>query len=153
MLSRRRSREFLLQSLYARSELGPTYSRDAFMVSFFSEENSFELEGAYIDTLEIAVLSHENELIEIITLLAPKFELATIPVIHILILMITLSELLYAPDLAIPEAVAVNEAIELTKRFSDDQGRMFINWALSTFLKDKENLLSNLKSIEFRVFD
>lgn len=66
--------------------------------------------------------------------------------------MITLSELLYAMDLAIPEAVAVNEAIELAKRFSDDQGRMFINGALSTFLKDKENLMKNLKPVEFRVF-
>ncbi len=82
---------------------------------------------AYIDALETAILSHEKELIGVISLLAPKFELGTIPVIHILILMITLSELLYAPDLAIPEAVAVNEAIELAKRFSDDQGRMFIN--------------------------
>lgn len=152
MLSRRRSREFLLQSLYARSELWSSYDRATFTESFFSEENSFELEVAYIDALETAILSHEKELIGVISLLAPKFELGTIPVIHILILMITLSELLYAPDLAIPEAVAVNEAIELAKRFSDDQGRMFINWALSTFLKEKDTLHAAVKPIEFRVF-
>ncbi len=152
MLSRRRSREFLLQSLYARSELGTSYARESFTLSFFSEENSFTLETGYVDVLETAILTHEKELIEIIALLAPKFELSTIPVIHILILMITLSELLYASDLAIPEAVAVNEAIELAKRFSDDQGRMFINGALSAFLKDKENIMNNLKPVEFRVF-
>ena len=62
-----------------------------------------------------------------ISLLAPKFELPTIPVMHILILMIALTEILYAKELEIPEAVSVNEAVELAKTFSDDQGRMFIN--------------------------
>ena len=152
MLSRRRSREFLLQSLYARAELWSSFSRASFTESFFSDENSFELEEAYIDTLEWAILTHEKDLIEIITLLAPKFELSTIPVIHILILMITLSELLYASDLAIPEAVAVNEAIELAKRFSDDQGRIFINGALSSFLKEREKIMLGAKAIEYRVF-
>ncbi len=152
MLSRRRSREFLLQSLYARSELGESFDRESFTLSFFSEENSFELETLYVDAIEQAILTHEKDLIEIISLLAPKFELGTIPVIHILILMITLSELIYATDLAIPEAVAVNEALEVAKRFSDDQGRIFINGALSAFLKDKENLMKNLKPVDFRVF-
>jgi transcription termination factor NusB len=36
--------------------------------------------------------------------------------------------------------VSINEALELAKRFSDDQGRMFINGALSTFLKKKDTL-------------
>ena len=152
MLSRRRSREFLLQSLYARSELGETFDRDIFTASFFSDENSFTLETGYVDLIEHSIFSHEKDLIEIIALLAPKFELSTIPVIHILILMITLSELLYASDLSIPEAVAVNEAIELAKRFSDDQGRIFINGALSSFLKDKDNILTSLNPVEFRVF-
>ena len=66
--------------------------------------------------------------------------------------MITLSELLYASDLAIPEAVAVNEAIELAKRFSDDQGRIFINGALSSFLKEREKIMLGAKAIEYRVF-
>lgn len=152
MNSRRRSREFLLQSLYARAELGASYDRISFTESFFSEENSFKIELQYVDSLEQTILSHEAELIEIISHLAPKFELATIPVIHILILMITLSEILYEEDLNIPDAVAVNEAIELAKRFSDDQWRMFINGALSTFLKDWKIITKWSESIDFRVF-
>ena len=152
MISRRRSREFLLQSLYSRAELGTSYDRATFLSNYYEEENVNALEFSYIDQLENALLSHENDLLAIVNTLAPKFDLVTMPVLHILILMITLSELLYASDLAIPEAVAVNEAIELAKRFSDDQGRIFINGALSSFLKDKDNILTSLNPVEFRVF-
>jgi transcription antitermination protein NusB len=103
------------------------------------------LEIPYIDSMESSILEHEDDLISIITLLAPKFELPTIPVMHILIIMIALTEILYRADLAIPEAVSVNEAIELAKTFSDDQGRMFINGALSAFLKDKEKMTPGAK--------
>lgn len=71
---------------------------------------------------------------------------------HILILMISLTEMAYWTGEAIPPSVSVNEAIELTKRFSDDSGKMFINGALATFLKEKEAL--SLKAVDgaFRVF-
>lgn len=74
------------------------------------------------------------------------------PVIHILILMISISEMLYTTGLDIPDSVSVNEAVELAKRFSDDQGKGFINGTLSTFLKDRVNLLGMKKEVKFRVF-
>lgn len=135
MHSRRRSREFLLQSLYSRASRGGDFDRDAFLEAYFSWENSLDLEKDYVDQIETAIISHEKELLGYISLLAPKFELETIPTIHILILMIALTEVLYAPSLDIPRAVSVNEAIELAKRFSDDGGREFVNGTLSTFLK------------------
>jgi transcription antitermination protein NusB len=67
-------------------------------------------------------------------------------------LMIALTEILYAKNLDIPEAVAVNEAIELAKRFSDDHGRIFINGALSTFLKERDAVILGTKPVDFRVF-
>ncbi len=69
-----------------------------------------------------------------------------------MIIMIALAEILYTPELDTPDAVAVNEAIELAKRFSDDQGRMFINGALSTFLKEREKVMFSTKETEFRIF-
>ena len=127
MFSRRRSREFLLQSLYSRSELKSAFDRASFIDTYFAEDMAAPLEIEYIDTVEKELLAHEAELISLVTLLAPKFELPTLPVIHIMIIMIALTEILYTPSLAIPEAVAVNEAIELAKRFSDEPGKLFIN--------------------------
>ncbi len=152
MISRRRTREFLLQSLYSRHELGDAFVRESFIESYFDEENVAQIDMTYIDTMEKAILAHEAELIGIVSTLAPKFELSTIPVMHIMIIMIALTEMLYASSADTPEAVSVNEAIELAKRFSDDQGRMFINWALSAFLKWKEKVIAEKKEVEFRVF-
>ena len=152
MISRRKSREFLLQSLYSRTELKSWFDRSAFIAAYFDEGWVDMLEMDYIESMEWVILAHEETLIGIIALLAPKFDLSTIPVMHILILMIALSEILYRADLAIPEPVSVNEAVELAKRFSDDQGRMFINWSLSAFLKDKEKITLSVKAWTFRVF-
>lgn len=79
-----------------------------------------QVDTPYVDTLEKIILRDEIKLISMIAKLAPKFELQTMPVMHILILMIALSEITASPSLDIPEAVSVNEAIELAKKFSDD---------------------------------
>jgi N utilization substance protein B len=150
MHSRRKSREFLLQSLYARATRGGEFERDEFIVSYFSWENKIDLEKSYVDAIETALLAHEKELLSIITGLSLKFELATLPVLHILIIMIALTEMRYAKDLAIPEAVAVNEAIELAKRFSDDGGREFVNGVLSSYIKEPEKQSEEVS--DFRVF-
>jgi transcription antitermination protein NusB len=54
--------------------------------------------------------------------------------------MIALTEMRYGRDLDIPQAVSVNEAIELAKRFSDDGGREFVNGVLSSYLKEEKTL-------------
>lgn len=137
MISRRRTREYLLQMLYARACTPTTFDRDIFFRSYFEEGDSASLDSSYITTMESALVENEENLLAIIKLLAPKFDLSTLPTIHLLILMIALTEMLYIPSSleSIPESVSVNEAIELAKRFSDTQGKSFINGALSTFLK------------------
>ena len=96
-------------------------------------------------------MHHEKELLSLIRVLAPKFEIETLPRIHIIILMIALAEMLYFSLEKIPESVSINEAVELAKRFSDEQGKNLINGALSTFLKDR-TLTPSEVSLDFRLF-
>lgn len=138
MISRRKSREFLLQALYAEANTSDTFERDIFFSTFFEDTDNAVLDRAYFDAMHDAIFTHQRELIDIIRFLAPKFDIATIPTLHIIILMIALSETLYFSLEKIPESVSVNEAIELAKKFSDESGKVFINGSLSTFLKDKE---------------
>lgn len=154
MISRRRTREYLLQMLYARACTPTTFDRDIFFRSYFEEGDATVLDAAYIDAVEASLLENEDNLLAIIEWLAPKFELSTLPAIHLIILMISLTEILYIPATLepIPESVSVNEAIELAKRFSDTQGKGFINGALSTFLKGKEDILKNTKPQSFHLF-
>ncbi|HFD6935909.1 TPA: transcription antitermination factor NusB, partial [Enterococcus faecium] len=49
---------------------------------------------------------------------------------------IAIFEMTYVTD--VPAAVALNEAIELAKTFSDDRSRKFVNGVLSNVLKELE---------------
>ena len=120
MISRRQTREYLLQTLYARVNLSP-FDRDIFYKAFFLDEFSLSLDMNYLNTMESLVFSSETKLIGLIKLLAPRFDLETIPVIHTLILLIALTEMIYWEGEAIPSSVSINEAIELAKKFSDEQ--------------------------------
>ncbi len=122
MISRRRTREYLLQMLYARACTPSTFDRDIFFAAYFDEDYATVLDQKYIEEVASKLIDHEPDLLAIIVVLAPKFELSTLPVIHLLILMISLTEMLYAKlEEDIPSIISVNEAIELAKRFSDDQ--------------------------------
>ena len=152
MISRRRTREYLLQLLYARSCVSPTFDRDAFLKAYFTDMDQSHIDAPYIDEMESLIMAHEAELLSIIAQLAPKFELQTMPIMHILILMIALTESLYLRMDTIPLAISINEAIELTKRFSDESGKLFVNGALSTFSEKKDSIVLGGKLEEFKVF-
>lgn len=92
--SRRSTREFLLQSLYSRTQM-TDFDRERFYAAYFDGENSIALDTSYLDMMESLVLQNERHLIDTVSILAPRFDLATIPAIHILILMIALTEMLY----------------------------------------------------------
>lgn len=152
MISRRKTREFLLQSLYARVTLGSSFDRDIFFASYFLSEQKETLDTIYLDTMETAIIEHEALLLGLVERIAPKFEIATLPYIHVLIMVLALAEMIYLGDETVPQSVSMNEAIELAKTFSDEQGKGFINGALSTFLKDREQLLQSPKTSDFRIF-
>ena len=55
---------------------------------------------------------------------------------YLIILRLALYEMQYVD--AVPTAVAINEALELAKTFSNDKSRKFINGALGKFEKDNQ---------------
>jgi transcription antitermination protein NusB len=151
MISRRQTREYLLQTLYARVHLSP-FDRDIFYGAYFLGNHSLSLDMVYLDGMEELIVAHEGDLIGLISLIAPRFDLETIPMMHILILMIALTEMLYWTGESIPPSVSINEAIEMTKKFSDEAGKTFINGALATFLKQKDTLKLQAQDGKFRIF-
>lgn len=52
------------------------------------------------------------------------------------ILRLAFFELMCEPEL--PEKVVLNEAVELAKRYSDDQSYRFVNGVLSSYLKERK---------------
>ena len=54
--------------------------------------------------------------------------------VNLIIVRLAIAEMLYIDD--VPEVVAINEAIELTKKYSDDKSVSFVNGALDKAFKN-----------------
>ncbi|WP_373841488.1 transcription antitermination factor NusB [Limosilactobacillus sp.] len=91
---------------------------------------------SYLQTLVKGVTKHQEELDqEISSLLATGWTIERIAKPDLVILRLGLYEIQYVDD--VPAAVAINEALELTKTFSNDKSRRFINGALGKFEQEQ----------------
>ena len=74
---------------------------------------------------------------KIISALAKNWDIKRIAELDLIILRMAMVELKLMPD--IPEKVALNEAIELAKKYSTGDSPSFINGILDNFLKNIDN--------------
>lgn len=98
------------------------------------EENVEELSDYAKEVFENALL-HIEEFNSIIEKYSSTRKLSRIPKINLSILRIALYEIIYAEN--IPESVAVNEAVELAKKYSGKDDYAFINGILGSYLRGK----------------
>lgn len=122
--SRPQTRRFVFQSLYALSisnQLLPKWSE-------FGDLSAVDFD--YADALIQQVQQQEWKLVTLIYELAPKYDIKSIPLVNLFILYIAILEILFPLVDDIPPKVALNEALELTKRYSDDPSRHLINAVL-----------------------
>ncbi len=80
------------------------------------------------DLVKVYIDHHENVDSEITSHLKKGWKLERLAKIDLAILRIALTEILYCED--IPESVSINEAVNLSKKFSDDASSSFINGLL-----------------------
>ena len=126
MKSRTRGRELALQFLYQLDLRGPSAApeRDAFLKS---EEKEKEARAFAQGRIE-GVLENQAELDRAIQEVAQNWDISRMAVIDRNVLRIATFELLHCKD--IPPKVAINEAIEIGKRFSTSNSGAFINGIL-----------------------
>lgn len=84
--------------------------------------------AAYAQTLVEGVLGHQDDIDALITEHAHSWTLPRLPGVDRALLRIAIFELLYCPD--VPNAVAIDEAMELAKSLSTDESPNFINGVL-----------------------
>jgi N utilization substance protein B len=125
------ARERALQCLY-HLEIGKHQEESAasvFWEHFHPDENA----SAYFFRLTSGVRAHQEELDAYISRFSEHWRLERMAAIDRAILRLALFELLHCPE--IPPKVAVNEAVELGKRFGAENSGAFINGILDSFLK------------------
>jgi transcription antitermination protein NusB len=85
---------------------------------------------AHVERLTTGVLGAREEIDPLIAEAAPAFPVAQLPAIDRNVLRLAIFELLHEPG--VPPKAAINEAVELAKRFGGDNSGRFVNGVLGT---------------------
>ena len=139
--SRRKTRQCLFQALYSRIYLQKSFKVNEFLESFYDEEFISSIDFTYFDEVFSWIQERESELIEIVRRFAPKFDIHSMPVINLIPIFIATYEIMYLTCDQIPYKVSIDEALELAKTYSDDQGRILVNGILNSLKDRKAELL------------
>jgi N utilization substance protein B len=131
---RRKARELALQLLYqldVQGEGDPQPHLDDFWLRHPVDREARE----FAESLVRGTKQHEAEIDEMIARYAENWELDRMAVVDRNILRQAIYELLWAP--AVPPKVAINEALEVAKKFSTQESSRFINGILDRIHKEQ----------------
>lgn len=127
MRKRTHARELVLQFLY-QQEMNPDALESA-LTAFWEEHADSGLEiRTYTERVIKGTLEHLPELDELITRYADNWKLNRMAAIDRNILRYATFEILYLED--IPPKVAINEAVNIAKKFSQPDSGKFVNGVL-----------------------
>ena len=129
MMKRRIAREKALQALYQVDIVGAEV--EAAMESALNGAES----DPYFEALVTGIVANREKLDELIRTNLENWTLERLANIDRNLLRIAAYEMIHSED--VPVSVAMDEAIEIAKRFGDDQSSSFVNAVLS---KIKDNL-------------
>ncbi len=136
MGQRRRGREVVLRVLYAAAVSGEPIE-DILNDQLASDASGEDAEhDDFVRRLVRKIVVEQTELDRIIAERAVNWELDRIALIDKIILRIGLGEILHFPD--IPGKVCINEAIELTKKYSSFDAKRFVNGILDSVYRERQ---------------
>ncbi|GAA6237030.1 transcription antitermination factor NusB [Apilactobacillus micheneri] len=124
--TRHKIREFAFQTLFA-INANDTTDKELFFHAISKTQD--EIPSYYLELVN-GVLEHKEDLDNKISeYLISGWSINRIAKTDLAILRMAFFEIYYVDD--IPNKVAINEALELTKKYSDDHSRKFVNGVLS----------------------
>ena len=129
---RRKSRELVLQMLF---HLDLNKDQGDWRERFWQIHPAPKEVRSFADLLLDGVLAHQEEIDKMIRKHAQHWTLDRMSIVDRNILRSAIYEMLYLAD--VPIHVAINEAIEVAKRFSDDQSGAFINGILDHLMREE----------------
>lgn len=137
MRVRTRARELALQFLFQLDFHDETYREelDAFLHEALDGKAGEDEASAYARRVVDGVRANQRDIDELLQKAAKNWELERMAGMDRNALRIGVYELLFAED--IPMKVAINEAIELAKRYSTEASGAFVNGILDRIRKDR----------------
>ncbi len=95
--------------------------------------DNMAIENDFVKDIVYGVITHQNEIDEIANKYMKDWDITRIDKTGAAILRMGIFEIKYTDT---PEIVAINEAIELAKKYSDDNVRKIINAVLDKVIKE-----------------
>jgi N utilization substance protein B len=126
--ARRKARILALQALYEADSVG--HEAELAMSRLLASERLAEDSSAFARDLVGGVIHSKEEIDQNIRHFAPAWPIEQIPTVDRNILRLAIFEILL--DKKVPVKVAINEAVELAKRFGSDSSPRFVNGVLGS---------------------
>lgn len=104
------------------------------LIELFSE--NIEEVGDYAKRIFVGASDSAEELDDIISRYSTGWKLSRIPKVNSSILRLAVYEMKYVDE--VPDSVAINEAVELAKKFSGKDDSAFINGILGAYSRSKD---------------
>ena len=131
MRNRTKSREYALQMLY-QADIRRT-GQAQILEEFWQDQETTEDVKAFANQLFEGTLTRLVEIDPLISRHADNWDMKRMAVIDRNILRLGVFELMHVED--VPPKVCINEAVELAKRFGDEESGKFINGILDAIHK------------------
>lgn len=131
MKNRSELREIIMRVLYQISIMKDT-SLDFNIKSMIKEQ--LEIENEFVDTIVYGVIEYEEQLTNLANQYMENWTIDRLNKVDQAILKMGIFELIYSNT---PDVVAINEAIELSKKYSDEKVTKMINAVLDGIYKNK----------------
>lgn len=140
---RRKARSLALQALYEIDCVG--HRPEDVVARHLTNNPELSPRGAqFMRRLVLETLRVQPELDRIIAEFAPEWPVEELAIIDRNILRLALRELALEEDT--PIKVAINEAVELAKRFGSDSAPRFVNGVLGTLAERRNEIIHRLRS-------
>lgn len=135
-MKRQRSREIAMELLFGMALSKNSYEEtiETFIEDYEMDLSTVDVE--YVKNTVKIVTDNLGKIDEIIVNALVNWKLDRISKVNLTILRLAVGEMLYVSD--VPEKVAINEAIELTKKYSDEKSVSFVNGVLDKAFKSME---------------
>ncbi|MCL2676097.1 MAG: transcription antitermination factor NusB [Firmicutes bacterium] len=137
-MSRKEARETVFKLVYERCVTGESsgFSFDLLTEGFFDDDL------AYMEKVYDGIGEHNYFLNETIRRYSKAFKLDRVYRVDLAALLVAAYEILFFDD--IPYQISVNEAVELSKKYSTEKSYRFINGILSSVVSDRDALKAEL---------
>ena len=134
MTNRRQARECALEVLYRLDLVGDEPENT--IAEILLRKNPSEEAENYLRRLIDAVLGNQREIDAALRKHLTRWRLERLTVLDRAILRLAASEILYFDD--VPPKVSINEAVDVAKKYGDDEAGKFVNGVLDSVFQESD---------------